>query len=284
MPRVKGTVSALAPWFGAKRTLADRIVEEIGEHRVYWEPFCGSMAVLFAKSPVSFETVNDLHGDLVNLARVVQDEALCGRLYWRLRCTIPAEALFRESLAKIRSEPCSQDKGPQLDRAYHYFVISWLGRNGIAGISNDSTSFCKRYGSTGGSPGTRFISAVESLPPWHERLRGVVVLSCDGIELCEKIEDKAGTVIYVDPPYFAKGAKYLYDFNPEHHERLAAALHRFKNTRVVLSYYAHPEVDRLYPSWRRVDVATTKALVNTGKREAGGVTVAPEVILVNDKE
>ena len=39
-------VTALAPWFGGKRTLAPKVIELLGEHRTYVEPFCGSMAVL----------------------------------------------------------------------------------------------------------------------------------------------------------------------------------------------------------------------------------------------
>lgn len=50
-------VKALAPWFGGKRTLAPRVIAELGEHRDYWEPFCGSMAVLLAKPVATYETV-----------------------------------------------------------------------------------------------------------------------------------------------------------------------------------------------------------------------------------
>lgn len=66
-------ITAIAPWFGGKRNLAPAIVEELGPHRGYWEPFCGSLAVLLAKPRVSQETANDLHGDLINLARVLQE-------------------------------------------------------------------------------------------------------------------------------------------------------------------------------------------------------------------
>lgn len=59
-PRIK----AIAPWFGGKRTLAPEIVRELGEHTQYFEPFCGSMAVLLAKTPSSKETVNDMHGGM----------------------------------------------------------------------------------------------------------------------------------------------------------------------------------------------------------------------------
>lgn len=48
----------LYPWFGSKRTMADEIVAELGKHTQYFEPFCGSMAVLLAKQEVSQETVN----------------------------------------------------------------------------------------------------------------------------------------------------------------------------------------------------------------------------------
>ncbi len=43
-------ITAIAPWFGGKRTLAPRIIEALGKHTAYWEPFCGSMAVLLAKN------------------------------------------------------------------------------------------------------------------------------------------------------------------------------------------------------------------------------------------
>ncbi len=51
-------IKALAPWFGGKRNLASAIVAAIGDHKVYWEPFCGSMAVLMFKPSVEMERFN----------------------------------------------------------------------------------------------------------------------------------------------------------------------------------------------------------------------------------
>lgn len=96
MPRAAADdmpIKALAPWFGSKRTLAPRIVAELGKHRAYWEPFCGSMAVLLAKPESSHETVNDLHGDLVNLIRVVQCPTRGPALYRRLRRVVLHDAI-----------------------------------------------------------------------------------------------------------------------------------------------------------------------------------------------
>lgn len=281
-----GLITALAPWFGAKRTLAPAIVRQLGPHRCYWEPFCGSIAVLLSKPPCNQETVNDLHGDLVNLARVVRDEHLSAKLYWRLRRTLAAEGLFRESFAVVRASPAPPwdgSAGEQLvERAYHYFVASWLGLNGVSGTPKFNTNFARRYSSKGGDSATRFVSAVESLPDWHQRLRSVEIYSACGIALCERIEDREGTVIYADPPYFEAGAKYQHHFTPADHERLAAALCRFVNTRVVLSYYRHPELDRLYPCWHRIDLARARKLHNAMKKPPAERTDAPEVLLIND--
>lgn len=290
-------IMSLAPWFGGKRTLAPAIVEAIGPHRVYWEPFCGSLAVLLAKPAVKMETVNDLHADLINLARVVQDPRLAVHLYDRLARTLFAEALFREALAAVRSEPvppADARPGDRVDRAYRYFVVSWQGLNGVAGTPANNTSFARRFTSSGGNPGGRFVAAVDSIPPWHHRLRPVTILSDDGIALCEEVEDKPGTVIYADPPYLEKGASYLHDFTrgersgspalfegaEDDHERLARALRRFKKTRVVVSYYDHRDLAQLYPGWRKIRLDAAKGMVNSAAAAAGR-TEAPEVLLVN---
>jgi DNA adenine methylase len=271
-------VTAIAPWFGGKRTLAPAIVAELGPHRAYWEPFCGSMAVLMAKAPASMETVNDLHGDLVNLARVIRDDRLGAVLYRRLRRTLLSRNLFEESAAVIRVAP-----GPDavdVDRAYHWFVVSWFGRNGVAGTANYNAGFCVRYTANGGHAAKRFASAVESIPAWRRRMRGVTILSDDGLELVDRIEDSPGTAIYCDPPYLVKGARYVHDFADKDHVRLATLLRRFRRARVVVSYYDHPRLAGLYPGWTKRTFEVSKAMAHQGRR-GGNDTRAVEVLLFN---
>lgn len=97
-------IKAIAPWFGGKRTMAPSIVRELGPHTQYFEPFCGSMAVLFAKEPSRQETVNDLHGDLVNLARVLADPTAAVDLYERLQRVLVCESLLEEAQAELSHE------------------------------------------------------------------------------------------------------------------------------------------------------------------------------------
>lgn len=87
-------IKAIAPWFGGKRTLAPDIVKLLGDHTQYFEPFCGSMSVLFAKEPSQKETVCDLHGGLICLARVLADDFAAPDLYNRLQRTLFSEDLL----------------------------------------------------------------------------------------------------------------------------------------------------------------------------------------------
>ena len=269
-------IKAIAPWFGGKRILAPEIVREIGDHRSYWEPYCGSLAVLFAKPQVSSETVNDLHGPLTTLAKVLASDD-CFSLYEKLARTVFSEGLFRDVRGRLADGSAQTD----LDIAYSFFVESWMGRNGVAGTRDSNTAFCVRYTSNGGDPSIRFRNAVDSIPAWHQRLRGVWILQRNATDLLKRIEDKAGTVIYCDPPYIPKGAKYLHDFQDRDHEQLAELLRRFKKTRVIVSYYHDPHLVDWYPAWTVRRLKATKAMVNQGMRDQRGRTDAPEVLLIN---
>ncbi len=273
------TITALTPWFGSKRTIAPAIVEALGRHSVYWEPFCWSMAVLMAKAPCKTEVVNDLHGDMVNLARVIQHPMLGPALYRRLRRVLSSQALFGDSLRICReSERWEPSEGPDLDRAFHYFVVAWQGMNGVAGTRFYSTNYCRRFSSTGGDAGTRWAGAVRSIPAWRRRMEKVQILQSDALELLARIDDADSVAIYCDPPYLVKGAKYLHDFDAADHQRLADALRRFRRSRVVVSYYEDPRLDVLYPGWPRRTIEVNKAMVNSRN---GAATRGLEVLITN---
>lgn len=269
-------VRALAPWFGGKRNLAPAIVEQIGPHRVYWEPFCGSMAVTMAKPPCVMETVNDLHGDLINLARVVV--AYGPELYRLARRLIMHEDILAEYKRQLDVKDVGDE--PDLDRALAYFAASWLGRNGCAGSARYNNHFCVRYTANGGHAAKRLRSATSSIPAWSRRLRNVTILRRDAFEIIERIEDRAGTAIYVDPPYVLKGTKYEHDLEPDDHRRLAEQLARFRESRVVVSYYPHPLLDELYAGWSRTEINVSKSIAHQGRHGENDVR-AVEMLLVN---
>lgn len=270
-------ITAIAPWFGAKRTLAPRIVELLGPHTSYWEPFCGSMAVLLAKPVCSMETVNDLHGDLINLARTIADQVEGPRLYRWLRRTLMVEDLHRQAKSYLQEEFATGT-----ERAYWYFLSAWMGMNGVAGTKSYNNGFCVRYSSRGGNGGVRTLSAIDSIPAWRRRLRRVMILNKNGFDLLKRVEDSSGTVIYVDPPYIEKGAKYVHEFEDDDHQRLADILHGFRLAQIILSYYDHPQVHELYPDYQIERIAVTKSLASGGRRGHVPAT-AHELILMNHR-
>ncbi len=281
-------IKGIAPWFGAKRSMAPLIVDQLGPHTCYFEPFCGSCAVLLAKEPSRLETVNDLHGDLINLALVLSGDDTSVALYDRLTRTLMHDEMLKMARDKILG--CDESEAPDVDRAYWSCVFWWLGRNGEAGCQdiNRSSRLCVRWTPNGGSPTTRFRSAVESIPSWHDRLRNVQILRRDAFDVISSIPDSNDTVVYCDPPYVKKSDEYRHDFSPGNplfgepcdHTRLRDALSSFTKTRVVVSYYDDPLIRDLYGDWHWLDCTTRKNSAQAFRNKKG-TTEAPEVLLIN---
>ena len=304
-------IHSLAPWFGGKRTLAPRIVAELGKHTQYFEPFCGAMSVLLAKPPSQKETVNDMHGDLTNLAMCVQEVGTAERLYDRLSRVVMCEGLLDEARRELE-EPFVDLGDTQLDRAYWYFLGSWMGRNGTAGTERQDYQIAVRWTKNGGSPTVRFRNAVESLPAWHRRLLNVVILRRDAFEIIDRFEDVPETAVYCDPPYPAEtrsnvagddatptkgggGGRYLHEFKHDsglfsggsddharldHHARLARMLRSYKRARVVVSTYDCPRYRVLYEGWTFVPCPMAK-LLHAQNGRGNRRKEAPEVLIVN---
>lgn len=283
-------IKSIAPWFGSKRSMAADIVTELGPHRAYFDCFAGSLAVPLAKPESSHETVNDLHGDVINLARVLaSDDAV--RLYERLSRVICCEPVFDEARVRI-AEPFEFGDTPSVARAFDYFLVSWIGRNGVAGTERIDYQMAVRWTPGGGHGGVRFTSAVESIPAWHRRLRRMIILCRDGFEILEKIDDVEGVAIYLDPPYLRHtrgGCRYAFDFDDvdgglfgDDHTRLARCVRRFKRARVVISYYDAPRLRDLYPPDQFTYVAKGRQKnLHVQNRRGMGKLEAPEVLILN---
>jgi DNA adenine methylase len=282
-------LTAITPWFGSKRTLAPEIVRQLGRHSYYFEGCCGSLAVLLAKPPSEHETVCDLHGALTNLAWVVQHELMAVKLFNGLQRVLYADDIYLKSKAWLaeHEQTLNSESEPALDWAYHYFIASWMGRNGIAGTARFNYQIATRWTHNGGSGPLRFRNAVDSIPEWCERLRNVHILRRDLFACLAKLEDAEGTAIYVDPPYLPDSvsgtSKYLHNFTAADHRRLADLLTNFHRARVVVSYYDSPELANLYPAcagWSTIDCPRHKHLHVQNKR-GSTVQEAPEVLIVN---
>jgi DNA adenine methylase len=286
--------------------MAPEIVDLLGDHKQYFEPFCGSMAVLLVKPASPQETVNDLHGDITNLAWVLQDPDLAAALYDRAGRTLFAEAMIRELWRELGNSPCPEVI--DAERAYKFFVFSWAMRNGVAGTSRvrgNGFQIALRFTPRGGSPTIRFRSAIESIPAWHDRLRNVVILRRNALDLIPRFDDSPGLAIYADPPYAAESragyaaggatSRYEHEFDQTAsgrglfensrrlptHDELADRLKKFTQARVVVSYYDCPRVRRLYKGWTFRDSKRQKNLHCQNRRGESAEREAPELLITN---
>lgn len=291
------TVSQLAPWVGSDVGIVPDIIEMIGEHRAFWQIFAGGLSVLVAKKPCRKEIAVDLHPMIINLARTLTDPtatlALKSRLATTLFCQDTLDAAGqvlaerKETVTAGLTEPhwfCA-------DTAYWSFVRWWIGKGGVAGGPREG-EISIRFDSKGGDMGSRFRTAVNSLDWFCDRFQRVEFHCRDGFDAFRKIEDRDGTVIYADPVFVDKEHLYSYTFRgrskaaalwstdegKSDHERLAEEAHRFKHTRVVIRYYDHPEVRRLYPGWEIRDCSRTKQQSHEAGRKGDK---APDILLRN---
>lgn len=301
-------IKALAPWLGGKRSMADRIVAELGEHEVFIEPFMGGCSILPRKSRSPIEVCNDLHGDIVNLAKVVAHPELGRDLENILRLTPFAEHELQQAVDRIAGDPEPViDDAERVERAADFLIVSWMGRSGEGGTSKSSVDpvFCVRWSDGGGNPAQRWRSVLRSIAHWRARLANVTFTNKDGFDVLETVRKAEQSVrldrangkparharraIYIDPPYVGAGRQYLHTFEEiddtlglfgDDHERLRDACQEIEEARIVISYYDHPKIRELWhglPGWTWIDCTKHKASAHA----SGGGAVSPEVLIVN---
>ena len=222
-------------------------------------------------------------------------------LYDRLQRSLFSEGLLDEAGQRLEEWKSFIGDGPinglSIERAYWYFLASWMGRNGTAGTARLDYQIAVRWTKGGGSPTVRFKNAVDSLPAWHLRLKNVVILKRDALQIIDRFEDVKETVIYADPPYEAvtrstgavkngRGGKYLHEFDHsagmfgDDHQKLADALRGYKKARIVVSYYDCQRIRELYSGWTIIEHTRQKHLHAQNGRGARPKD-APELLIIN---
>lgn len=276
--KIDAKILAVAPWGGNKRGLAARIVQSLGPHDFYLEPFAGGCAILPRKRPCEREFINDLNPAAANVLRCIRDQQpILSRILGATPFDKKVFEWAREIVAAAKLDATSADVGI----ASQQLAAWWMGANGYAGTTVKAW-FAQRFSKTGGDPAVRWNSFRSSLPALSARLKGVTITCQDWCRVFDaKYHDQDGVAIYCDPPYFSKKFKYAHDFGPNDHVALAYQLNCFRRARVVVSYYDDELIPTLYPSerWERIEVSVSKASANA--RAGAKKTSATELLLVN---
>lgn len=130
------TTRAALKWHGGKVYLASRIIALMPPHMHYVEPYFGGGAVLLAKSPDNVsEVVNDIHGELINLWRVLADPVWFAEFHRIIEAT-PFSQWHWESAARFDPASCTS----AVTRAVAFFVLC---RQSLAGRCTSFTGVTK---------------------------------------------------------------------------------------------------------------------------------------------
>lgn len=231
-------------WPGAKWRLADWICDMLPAHDVYCEPFFGSGAVFFSKTPSSTETINDVDGEVVNLFRVIRTAA-----------DDLTKAVEMTPYARDEYRDCYSIDGDEIERARRFLVRTWQAYGGKTSCrtawAHDRTNqvFRPKYWAT---------VLPERILHIVSRLRMAQIENMDALELIPKYS-RPGTLLYVDPPYMASTRMqkhYACEFDrPAQHEELLRLCLAHRGYCIVSSY-ANELYDGMLAGWTKRSMRT----------------------------
>lgn len=246
-----------AGYIGGKRNLAQRIVSRIETmpHRAYAEAFVGMGGIfLRRRSAPQVEVINDYSGDVATLFRVLQ------RHYTPFMDMLRYQVSSRREFERLKaSDPATLT---DLERAARFLYLQRLAFGGKVAARNFGVNV---------SDGARFnvLKLAPLLEDVHERLAGVVIEQLPWQAFLKRY-DRAGTLFYLDPPYWGSEADYGAGmFGREEFAEMADVLARLKGG-FVLSINDTPEIRTIFAGLSIEAVETTYFLPGAGKAQRAG--------------
>jgi DNA adenine methylase len=264
-------------WWGGKHYLAKQIIALMPRHLHYVEPYAGGLSVLLEKDPFDpskfwgdkgyeqgvSEVVNDIHRELTNFWRVLQQEDTFALFLRQIEATPFSQVEWEES--EVRQHPVTS---VDAEAAVAFFIRCRQSRAG--GFKDFATLSRNRTRRHMSEQASAWWTCVEGLPAVSARLRRVVILNQPALEVIRQ-QDGPTTLYYLDPPYLhetrAATNAYKHEMSEDEHRELLATL-RPCQAKVLLSGYPNPLYDQELAGWRRVDFAIdNKAATGKTKRQ-----------------
>lgn len=205
----------------------------------YCEPYAGGLSVLLAMDPEGVsEVVGDKHPELTNFWRVMQREPVFGQFRGWMDGVPFSEVEFLEAGPNYVADP----KADVL-RAVNFFIRC---RQSLAGRMKSFAPVTRNRTRRGmNEQVSAWLNAVEGLPAVHARLKRVVILNDDAINVIRK-QDGPRTLFYLDPTYLhetrATTGEYEHEMDRHDHAELLTELKAIKG-RFLLSGHHSPLYD-----------------------------------------
>lgn len=238
-----GMIKPILKYPGAKWKIAPWIIRYFPEHHHYVEPYCGSAAIFFTKTPSGHEVLNDLNSDIVNLFRVIRTRGE------ELAYAIAFTPWSEEEYHAVEHHWQSED---ELEWARNYLIRCWQA-HGIQ-LGKRSQGW-KHNGLNGRAFPARFWKQLpERIVAVIDRLKDAEIRNKPALEIIGYY-NAPDVLLYVDPPYMKSTrlgeGHYHYEMTDKDHEELLAVLIAHQGM-IILSGYTHPLYERHLQHWIRV--------------------------------
>lgn len=257
----KPTIQPPLKYHGGKAILASRILPFIPFHHHYVEPYAGGLAILLAKNPSGVsEVVNDLNGELAQFWRVLRDDHLFSIFHRKITACPFSEKLWKQACSisdDFRGRLNRREKLSSDDRVRSAVAFFVRCRQSLAGRMDSFAPLSRSRTRRGmNEQASGWLTAVEGLPEVHSRLKRVVILNRDALDVIRS-QDGVGTFQYLDPPYVpdtrTSPSVYVKEAGIEHHQNLLKLITSGLESRIMISGYRSELYDDLLHGWRRVD-------------------------------
>lgn len=217
----------LFPWPGGKTRLLQHLLPLLSDnpHTCYVEAFAGGAAVLFNRDPpAKVEVLNDTHGELVRLYRVVAHHL--DEFMRQFRWALTSREMFR--WAQLQNVDTLTD----IQRAARFFYLQRLAFGGKAAGQT--------FGTSSVSPKRiNLLRLEEDLSAAHLRLHNVVVEQLPWQD-CLARYDRPDTLFLLDPPYWQTEG-YGGAFGLDEYDALAEVMANLRG-RAILTINDHPDM------------------------------------------
>lgn len=238
--------SAALRYPGSKWSIANSIAAEFGPHYHYCEPYFGSGAVFFSKSPSPHEILNDSSSIVVNFFRVLRDrtEDLC----WSLETTPWSRDEY--SAADVHT-------GDPLEDARRFVVRIWQAHASDLAKKTGWKSRGSKQRARGMS--IRWQRVPTELAELAARLKDAEIENRPALEVMARFAT-VDTLIYADPPYLPQTRTqkmYEQEMTVAEHVAMLDMLVAHPGP-VVLSGYDNDLYSERLKDWRQVAIKPPK--------------------------
>jgi len=254
-------IKNLRPFFcrvGSKTPIRDTILKMIPPHKIYVEPFVGSGAIYWAKTPSDKEVLNDLDDWLIKNYKVLKNIK---------------SRNFRDLLGNR-----VMDK-PEKIRVLSKFYNDNTKNNEADKLTKNLLKSCNTFGNIGEGglfAGSNPYQKLKKIDKYQERLKNTTLLNQDYKTIIKKY-DSPDTFFFMDPPYTK--SKTLYKHHDFDYEGMRDILNNIRGD-FLLTLNDDPYIRQLFKGFK-----IKKIYVRGGGNREKGVAVGTgyrnELIIYN---